>query len=97
MLADAGIGGSLVMSLVESWRVMELKKWSYPGSDSLVPPLYEPVLIGMHADRLFLRGWQRPESTAGRDTPTYFQEWIVVMSGSPPPDTTNTTTWGTIP
>ena len=81
--ADAGFSGIVSMSLAGTTRQMTLSAQKDDGGTTvlLLPPLYEPQLLSMHADGMIVRGWQRLSSGKSTPGPTYLQEWLLTFVG----------------
>jgi len=81
--ADAGFAGIVGMSLAGTTRQMTLsaQKSDEGTSVLLLPPLYEPQLLSMHADGMIVRGWQRLSGGKTTPGPTYLQEWLLTFVG----------------
>ncbi|MFL9881152.1 hypothetical protein PQR63_22330 [Herbaspirillum rhizosphaerae] len=81
--ADAGFAGIVGMSLAGTTRQMTLsaQKSDEGTSVLLLPPLYEPQLLSMHADGMIVRGWQRLSGSKTTPGPTYLQEWLLTFVG----------------
>ena len=83
--ADAGFTGVVGMSLAGTTRQMTLsaQKADDGATVLLLPPLYEPQLLSMHADGMIVRGWQRLSGSKTTPGPTYLQEWLLTFVAQP--------------
>ncbi|EJL89165.1 hypothetical protein PMI16_02032 [Herbaspirillum sp. CF444] len=81
--ADAGFAGIVGMSLAGTTRQMTLSAHNTEDGATvlLLPPLYEPQLLSMHADGMIVRGWQRLSGSKTTPGPTYLQEWLLTFVG----------------
>lgn len=88
--ADSGLQGRVAITLAGATRQMTLTTLANAtagspeesGASLLLPPLYEPQLLSMHADGMIVRGWQRLPAGSEGPGPSYLQEWLLTFIGS---------------